>query len=250
MTALPMILEEALRYQGFTIDSVEVDEFTITLTEGSIVVPKMVRSELTWARTEPATPELGADMYLGNLPIFDEAYRPVILSHILDRYRTRRLCYNTPGEWMLAFRRWGNLHMSVFNRRYVSTAVALPLDDRDETDTIEATRHGLDIESDFPQSLIAGDTDHATAATDTRAADNATTRRTGRSTSVMELIEAQRRAFVNVDEEVLTGLDDLFLVLLDQGEGMRPTGQYAYPWGGVRPFDWWSPVPTHDGPDW
>lgn len=240
MTALPIILEEALRHQGFTIDTVEADEFTITLTEGSIVVPAMIRSELTWARDEPTEPELGADMYLSHLPIFHEDYRPVILSHILDRYRTRRLGYNTPGEWMLAFRRWGNLNMTVPNRRYVSTAVVLPLDDRDETDSTEATRHSLDIGSDFPQSLISGDTDHATDATDTRTADNATVRRTGRSTSVMELIEAQRRAYVNVDEEVLSGLDSLFLGLFDQGEGMRPAGQYAYPWGGVRPFDWYG----------
>lgn len=238
MTALPMILEEALRYQGFTIDAVPMPELVIEIDEGTIVVPAMVRSQLTWRREEPETPELGADMYLSQLPIFDEQYRPVILSHILDRYRTRRLGYNTPGEWMLAFRRWGNLNMTVPNLRYRSTAVALPLDNRDETDATEATRHSLDIGSDFPQSIIGGDTDYASAATDTRTADNATTRRTGRSSSVMELIEAQRRSFVNVDEEVLAGLDSLFLGLLDHGEGMRPSDQYAYPWSGVRPFDW------------
>ena len=238
MTALPMILEEALNNQGYTIDAVEQDELTITIAEGTIVVPAMVRSELTWRRTEPATPELGADLYLSQLPIFDEQYRPIILSHILDRYRTRRLGYNTPGEWMLAFRRWGNLNMTVPNRRYRSTAVALPLDDRDETDATEATRHSLDIGSDFPQSIIGGDADYASAATDTRTADNATTRRTGRSTSVMALLEAQRQAFVNVDAEVLEGLDTLFLGLFDHGEGMRPSGQYDYPWSAVRPFDW------------
>lgn len=236
MTALPMTLEDALRHQGYTIDEAEVEAFDITLTEGTIHVPAMVRSALTWRRGEPAI--LGDDLYLSNLPIFDAAYRPVILSHILDRYRTRRLGYNTPGEWRLAFRRWGNLHMAVPNQRYVSTAVNLPLDDRDETDATEATSHGLDINSDFPQSIISGDTDYASAATDRRTADNATVRRTGRSTSVMDLIEQQRRAFVNVDEEVLTDLDDLFLSALDHGEGLRPDGDYGYPWGGIRPFDW------------
>lgn len=240
MTALPMTLEHALRNQGFTIDVVEVESFTINVGGGSIVVPTMARSELTWAREEPETPELGADLYLSNLPIFDAAYRPVILSHILDRYRTRRLGYNTPGEWMLAFRRWGNLNMTVPNRRYVSTAVALPLDDRDETDTVEATTHGLDIGSDFPQSIIGGDTDYATQATDRRTADNGTTRRTGRSTSVMELIEQQRAAYLNVDAEVLDGLDSLFLGVFDGGEGMRPSGDYGFPYGDLRPFDWYD----------
>jgi hypothetical protein len=238
MTALPMTLEDALRDQGFSIVVAEQPELTITLPQGSIVVPAMVRSELSWGYSEPPTPELGADLYLSNLPIFDEAYRPVILSHILDRFRTRRLGYNTPDQWMLAFRRWGNVNMTVPNQRYVSSSVDLPLDDRDETDTVEATTHGLDIESDFPQSLIGGNTDYATAASDRRVANNSTLRRTGRSTSIMELLDAQRRAFVNVDNEVLAGLESLFLSLLDQGEGMRPAGYYGYPWGGVRPFDW------------
>lgn len=234
MTALPMTLEDALRLQGFTIDVAEAAELTITIDEGVIVVPAMVRSSLTWAREEPVTPPLGTDLYLSNLPIFDDAYRPVILSHILDRYRTRRLGYNTPGEWMLAFRRWGNLHMPLLNRRYRSTAVALPLDDRDVL--TESTSHGLDIGSDFPQSLISDNTDYASDATDRRTAANE--HRTGRETSVMQLIEEQRRAFLNVDEEVVDGLGDLFLTMLDQGEGMRPAGDYAYPWGGVRPLDW------------
>jgi hypothetical protein len=232
MTALPMTLEDTLKYQGFTIDVVAQEELTIEVAgAGTIVVPAMLRSELTWRREEPEEPELGADLYLSHLPIFDEAYRPVILSHILDAYRTRRLGYDTPGQWMLAFRRWGNLNMTVPNRRYVSTAVALPLDDRDETDRTEATLHGLDIGSDFPQSLIAGDTDHATAATDRRSANNVETRRTGRSSSVMALLEAQRAAFVNVDAEVVESLSTLFLGTFDQGEGERPSGQYAIPQG-------------------
>lgn len=226
MTALPMTLEDALRHQGYTIDEAEVAAFDITLTEGTIHVPAMVRSALTWRRDEPAI--LGDDLYLSNLPIFDVAYRPVILSHILDRYRTRRLGYNTPGEWRLAFRRWGNLNMTVPNRRYVSTAVELPLDDRDETDATEATNHGLDTLSDFPQSLISGDTDYASSATDRKLAANETVRRTGRSQSVMRLLAEQRDAYLNVDAEVLDGLDSLFLGILDQGEGV-PSAQYGIP---------------------
>jgi len=237
MTATPITLETALRHQGFTIDVVQQQKLTITIPEGTIVVPPMARAELNWAREVPEEPEFGADLYLSTLPIFDDAYRPVILSHILDRYRTRRLGYDTPGEWMLAFRRWANLNMTIPNQRYRSTAVALPLDDRDETDTTEATSHGLDIGSDFPQSIIGGDTDYASAATDRRTADNGIVRRTGRSTSVMDLLDKQRQAYLNVDAEVLDSLDSLFLSVFDQGEGMRPANQYAYPWGGVRPLD-------------
>lgn len=228
MTALPITLEDALRYQGFTIDVAEAAAVDITVETGVIHVPAMALSSLTWRRDDPVEPLLGDDLYLSNLPVFDTVYLPVLLSHILDRYRTRRLGYNTPGEWMLAFRRWGNLNMPIFNKLYVSTAVALPLDDRNETDATEATTHGLDVGSDFPQSLISGSTDYATAATDRRSADNATTTRTGRSQSVMRLLAEQREAFLNVDAEVVAGLESLFLTVMDRGEGTRGL-QFGYP---------------------
>jgi hypothetical protein len=238
-----MTLEDALRYEGYTIDVAEVDAFDIAVASGTISVPAMAASKLTWARDEP--PVLGDDLYLSNLPIFADEYRPVILSHILDRFRTRRLGYNTPGEWRLAFRRWGNLNMTIPNRRYVSTGVALPLDDRDETDatdrTLAATSHGLDIGSDFPQSLVSGDSDYATNATDRRTADNTesgeTTRRTGRSQSTMRLLDEQRAAYLNVDAEILDGLETLFLGLFDQGEG-NPRAQYGIAASGVPRLNW------------
>lgn len=245
MTALPMTLEDALHVQGYTIDAAEVAAFEITLDDGVISIPAMVTSVLTWGRGTPPTgvdPELGDDLYLSSLPLFDEAYRPVLLSSILDRYRTRRLGYNTPGEWRLAFRRWGNLNMTPLNRRYVSTAVELPLDDL----SIAATQHGLDVQSDFPQSIIAGSTDYATEATDRRVADN----RTGRNTSIMQLLEQQRATYLNVDAEVITGLDTLFLQVFDQGEsgsqnvyapppyGGYPYGRYGAGGSPVAPWGW------------
>lgn len=231
MTALPMTLEDALHDQGYTIDAAEVAAFDITLDTGVLHIPAMVTSVLTWQRGPDVQPELGDDLYLSSLPMFSEEYRPVLLSSILDRYRTRRLGYNTPGEWRLAFRRWGNLNMGPFNLRYASTAVALPLDDL----SIEATQHALDVQSDFPQSLIAGDTDYATEAADRRVADN----RTGRSTSIMALLEQQRATYLNVDAEVIDGLDSLFLGAFDQTESgsqnmYAPPPYGGYPYGRYR----------------
>lgn len=243
MTALPMTLEDALHYQGFTIEPVDQSALAITVAAGTLVVPAMTISTLVWARAEAEKP--GDDLYLGKLPIFDEDYRPVILSHILDRYRTRRLGYNTAGQWRLAFRRWGNLNMTVFNRRYESTAVNLPLDDRDETDSsqsnVEATTHGLDVGSDFPQSLISGNTDYASSATDSKTADNSeatgTIHRTGRSQSIMRLLAEQRDSYLNVDQELVAQMDDLFLSTFDQGEG-EPLAQYGLPYRGMPYREW------------
>lgn len=235
MTALPITLESALNNQGYTIDVVEAAEFDIILPTGTLHIPAMARSVLAWRREDP--PVLGDDLYLTTTPLFDAAYRPVLLSHILDRYRTRRLGYDTVGEWKLAYRRWGNLNMTIPNQRYRSAAVALPLDDRDETDTIEATRHGLDVGSDFPQSVISGNTDYATAATDRRQADNSTGRRTGRSTSLMKLLDEQRATYLNVDEEVLVGMEKLFYGIFDRGEGV-PRAQFGLPGPYLDRMDW------------
>jgi len=243
VVALPITLETALGMQGYTIDPVEATAFTITLPNGVFSVPAMVRSKLTWQYD--TTEALGDDLWLSKVPLFSDDYRPVLMSHILDRYRTRRLGYNTPGEWRLAFRRWCNLNMAVPNQRYISAAVDMPLDDRDETDqtdrTLAATSHGLDIGSDFPQSLVSGNTDYATNASDRRTADNTdsgeTARRTGRSQSIMQLLEAQRAAYINVDAEILDSLDTLFLGVFDRGEG-NPRAQYGLPADGVQRLNW------------
>lgn len=230
MSARPMVLEDALHREGYTIDSEDAPAFDVTIPEGVIHVPAMVRSVLTWRRVED--PTLGDDLYLSRLPLFSEAYRPVLLSSILDRYRTRRIGYNTPGEFRLAVRRWGNLNMPVLNRRYVSTAVDLPLDE------LEVSRHDLDVESDFPQSLISGDTDYASRANDLRAVEN------GRRRTVASLVLEQREAFLNVDTEVVDGMDTLFLSIFDQGESRTPNvyapPPHFYPFGRFTGSDGWG----------
>lgn len=235
MPASPMTLEEALRHEGYTIEPLTIEAFDVTVTTGTIHVNSTQASQLVWQR-DPIDPEPGDDLWLSSLPLFSEEYRPVLLSNILDRYRTRRLSYNTPGQWRLAFRRWGNLNMSIFNQRYISTGVPLPLDDHDET--VAATQHSLDIESDFPQSLISGSTDYSTNATDRRNADN--DHSTGRRVSISKLLEEQRTLYLNVDLEIIAELDTLFLGVLDQGEARVPP--YAPPYGLARPFgrffDW------------
>lgn len=220
MVAIPMRLEDALRFNGYTIDRVESPAFDITLPEGVIHVPEMLLSQLTWRRTNTIQPQ--DSFYLQNLPIFEDAYRPVILSHFLDRYSTRRLSYNMPDQFGLAVRRWANLNLgpqSIFNRRYVSTAVVMPLTTQDASTHSSTTDKGRDAASDFPQSQLSGDTDYASFATDrssTSVNDSTQNGRLGKS--VMELLSEQRAAYLNVDEELLTAMDELFLTVWDRDE--------------------------------
>jgi len=231
MTARPMTLEDALHRQGYTIETAAEAALTITIPSvGNIVVPAEVRSSLVWQRGTPPTgvdPTPGDDLWLSSLPLFAEEYRPVILSNILDRFRTRRLGYNTPGEFRLAVRRWGNLHMTMFNQRYASTAVVMPLDDTAATD------HKLDVASDFPQSQISGSTDYSTTALDSRAAAN------GRHRPIAELLMEQRLAYLNVDEEVVDAMESLFLGAFDQPESDVPD-DYAPPQGRSGLSGFWN----------
>lgn len=213
MSAIPMRLEDALRFNGYTIVQTDVEESDIVLApEGTIHIPAMRLSSLSWQRTEDPIPS--DSFYLAALPIFDTAYLPVILSHILDRYSTRRLSYDTPDQFGLAVRRWMNLQLgpeSVLNRLYRSTAYLLPL----TTDDLTISDKSRTARSDFPQAALSGNVDYATNADD----NVGTQTRTGRTgVSVMELLQQQRAAYLNADETLLESMDSLFLQVWDRDE--------------------------------
>ena len=314
MTSTPMTLEDALRLSGYTIDAYEASGQTITTPNGPIVIPPMILSRLTWHRDE--SPSLGSAFYLDKLPPFHPTYAPVQLSLILDRFRSRRLGYETPDEFALAVRRWGALHlgaMSTLTRRYLSTAVDLPLDtvaltvtsestgstsddgssaststesgsststttesgsdNVTSTDTTNTTTKGRDAQSEFPQGTLANNADYASGAVDRvgtgNVAGSGTTeaereqsgsataedahsssrqdedhRTTSQQTeetrsergrsgqSVMSLLAEQRAMFVNVDEELLTAMESLFLGVFDRSTADDPTPHpYRCGWG-------------------
>lgn len=218
MTSVPMTLEDALRLSGYTIDVYEAPKRTIDTAVGAIAVPALILSRLTWHGDTP--PTLGAAFYLDKLPPFHPDYAPVQLSLILDRFRSRRLAYETADEFALAVRRWGALHlgpMSTLTRRYLSTAVPLPLDTVDMTsqtettgttaaetttsgsgtdsvtssDTSNTTSKGRDAQSEFPQGTLAGNGDYASGAVDHSGVGSVTG--TGTTTAERELTGSESR---------------------------------------------------------
>jgi len=282
-----MTLEDALRLSGYTIDAYEAPAKTITTDNGPIHVPALILSKLTW-RLE-GEPSLGSAFYLDKLPPFHADYAPVQLSHILDRFRARRLAYETPDEFAVAVRRWGALNlgpMSTLARRYLSTAVALPLDTVDltthtkgdgqttgdvtssgsgsdsvtSTDTTNTASKGRDAQSEFPQGALAGNTDYASGAVDrvdsgnvtgsgsttaertlngtekrdtTETTEETRTERGRSGRSVAELLAEQRSTYLNVDEELLAGMESLFLGVFDRATSDDPTpNRYGSAW-------WW-----------
>lgn len=225
-----MRLEDALRFNGYTITQTNAAAVTITAPTGIINIPALRLSSLVWQRGTSDPPLESDSFYLLGLPTFAPEYRPVLLSHILDRYSTRRIGYDTPDQFGLAVRRWLNLNLgpqSILNRRYLSTAVDVPLDTVDVTTTDKAR----DASSDFPQEQLSGALDYASFATD-RAATNV---RAGRERSIASLLEEQRQTFLNVDAELLDLMDDLFLQVWDRPEFdpqiRRPLAGGPIAWG-------------------
>jgi len=245
MTAMPPTLEEALNFQGYLIKREIIPEKEITISTGKISTPSMAAAKLQYQFND--IPELGDDLYISNIPVFDESYREILTSKILDRFRDRRICADTQDQWSMWLIEWANEKMPYFNLRYMSAAVDLPLDTESSTRTAsrdqettgstsrDATQNDRSraVNSDFPQAILSGSTDYASDATDINAetigveetsneesitgTENEV--RTGRSgISIAELLKKQRETFLNVDEEVLNSMSILFLPLLNQDE--------------------------------
>jgi hypothetical protein len=236
-----MKLEDALRFNGYTIDQANVDAFTIDLPGGaSIAIPPMRLSALTWRRDGDPVPS--DSFYLEALPLFDPAYAPVLLSHILDRFAGRRLSYDTPDEFGRAVRRWLNLNlgpMSILNRLYVSTSVALPLTTQDAVIAGVGASLARDAQSDFPQGPLGGNLDYATAATDQATSSTSSTNYQGRmGQSVMALLAEQRAAYLNVDVQVLEAIEPLFLGVWDRSERDDAIGSPRRSYIGSMFGDW------------
>lgn len=184
-----MRLEDALRFNGYTIEPLEIAASSITLSTGVLEVPAMLGSQLIWRRDGSPTPI--ESLYLTTLPIFAAEYQPVVLSQILDRFRTRRIGYSMLDQFALAVRRWGNLNLgpqSIINQRYLSSLVDLPLNTIDlavdatdntttsDTGTVGQTGHisdtsgttdkGRQVGSMFPQTIVGSSVDYADDAED------------------------------------------------------------------------------------
>jgi len=250
MSAIPMKLEDALRFNGFTIDQADVAGSTIAVDNygitGTIVLPPMRLSALTWRR--PGDPAPSDSFYLEALPLFNADYQPILLSNILDRFANRRLSYDTPDDFGRAVRRWLNLNlgpMSTLNRAYASTAIELPMTTQDATTDRTTGEKSRDAHSDFPQGVLSGNQDYASNATDQVSAGTDNTQYEGRmGVSVMTLLAEQRASYLNVDAQVLDEMESLFLGLFDQDESERtdalswPGTDYGYGALGIAPGYW------------
>jgi hypothetical protein len=207
------------------------------------------------------TPDIGLNDY----PIFDETYRETLNKKIIDRYWNREIGLETISMFVFHMKRKMNEIMPFYNQRYLSTQLKFdPLSTvnicsvSDGTATQNTTGHstsgsGSDAQSravaqDLPQTTLADNGDYASSAQDNVSHTSATG--TADETGTMEagnkntshthgyqgpasvLLMQYRDSIINVDVEILTELEKLFMLVWDNGDSFTERN---------HGFDYFSP---------
>lgn len=175
-------------------------------------------------------------------PIFDEAYRTVLQTKILKNYYMREIAHETFGLFKMRLDNQLNISMEYFNQLYESAKIQIdPLNDysiKEELDrsgsqsgTVKddgsSTSNGKEIFYQYPQTELSGNKDYATTMTtnednintnntntkDLKTTDNYIKNILGNKLPQSDLLEKYRKTFINIDEQVINSLDNLFFML-------------------------------------
>jgi hypothetical protein len=207
----------------------------------------------------------GGDLALDKYPLFTDElrktdinipdYRPILNGKIFDHFMNREIGSESIGIWHLSMRRKMNEIMPFYNQYYLSTRIEIePIRTTDlstentmvDTQTIDQTSDSTSnsnasaaarsVSSDTPQTILSGNEDYASAATDTNSnnattgsgnqvtngttVDNAngTTTITGYQGAASDLLMRYRDSFINVDMMVINELEELFMGVWDNGD--------------------------------
>lgn len=181
---------------------------------------------------------------LSDYPIFDEAHRAVLNKKIIDQYYNQEIGQETISMFRLAMKRRMNLIMPAYNQNYELSKIALDAlitvdiasnatatgnstgtTTGDTTSTSNAKSRA--VASQFPQNSLQANSEYATSAqdnisdssaggesTETQVAEQDSTN-TGSTKGFQghqpELIFAARQTIVNIDQEIVMDLANLFM---------------------------------------
>ena len=175
-------------------------------------------------------------------PIFDESYRTVLQTKILKNYYMREIAHETFGLFKMRLDNQLNISMEYYNQLYESAKIQIePLNDysiKEELDrngsqsgTVKddgkSSSNGKEIFYQYPQTELSGNKDYATTMTtnedsintnntntkDLKTTDNYIKNILGNKLPQSDLLEKYRKTFINIDEQVINSLDNLFFML-------------------------------------
>lgn len=201
---------------------------------------------------------LTRDQYVGlhEYPIFDEAYREKLNDKIIDHFQFREIGLETVEMFRVFVQRKMNEIMPLYNQFYESETLAVdPFITFDtDTDTVNnstsvATNSSLAnaksraVDQDFPQTMLSENGDYASGAvnnvsdsTSSGEADSTdesigTVNTRGFSGAMSDLLLRYRDTFLNIDMQVISELDGLFMGLWSNSDETFPHRYGFTGWG-------------------
>lgn len=230
----------------------------------------------------------GGNIGLDDYPIFDEAYRDGLNKKIYDHFMNQEIGQETDSLFIHAMKRKMNEIMPYYNQLYISEQLTIdPLStvniatvnntsatsngtrsDNSTTNTTgsnesssESNAASRTVNSDTPQTRLAGDADYASSMSDATSGNTATgsATETGESTtaatgedsntstgdstgsttgwqgSQAELLQAYRATFLNIDQMILDDLRELFMLVWQTNDSVTD----SYPYGGYYGYGYY-----------
>ena len=211
----------------------------------------------------------GGDLGLAQYPIFTDgvanvpSYRATLNGKIFDHFMNREIGSESLGVWRLSMRRKMNEIMPFYNQYYLSTQIHIePIRTTDlstnstmhdatvaaQTANNAANSTGTavarTVSSDTPQTMLSGNEDYASSATDSNSqnastatgnqASNGTTTNDAANTSTIigyqgaasDLLIRYRDSFINVDMMVINELEECFMQIWDNGDSFTSNTNY------------------------
>lgn len=228
----------------------------------------------TWDSSNGISVITGGDIGLDKYPLFTDDrpregegatpdYRPILNGKIFDHFMNREIGYESIGIWHLAMRRKMNEIMPFYNQYYLSTEILFEpirttdlstqntLTDEqvaeqtsDSTSNSNATAVARSVSSDTPQTMLSGEEDYASGATDSNSQNatsgtgnqvtsgnttnnvDGTTTIVGYQGAASDLLMRYRDSFINVDMMIITELEELFMAVWDNGDAFTNNNNY------------------------
>ena len=200
---------------------------------------------------------------LGSYPIFDEDYRNILNGKILDEYWKREIGVETPDMFFYVIRRKMDQIMPYWNKIYetelidysaletmrihsVNSATTEGTEETEATNTSNSQNEstGRVVSSSTPQTMLSGNGDYATGASDSKSDSDVTAEATQNATASnntessgdnlvtgfqgisSELVNRYRASLLNIDVQILSDLQDCFMLILDNGDSFAPRWDY------------------------
>lgn len=225
----------------------------------------MAEFTMTLDEVMTITDDIGLNAY----PIFDESYREALNQKIIDHFRTQEIGRETIELFRASVKRKMNEVMPYYNQLYLSeklnidplntihlSTVATGNDTTQVTATANSdgtTKSDVDgkaraVVSNTPQSMLAGNGDYATGATDTTSGNVSTSEANEQSSQSQqgnqasesstlvsgwqgaqsELLMRFRETFLNIDVMIIDELAPLFMLITSSNSNFT-NNNWNYP---------------------